>query len=176
MPAEQPYDAHEAFKKYLEANSGKPFNPAMTEAARSEIEGGRKSGYVIYGDEPDKLKIAESFPEGELFKTELTIQELRQAIEELTVTRQIFVDYLNSLESKDQQALKQKLQTTTLFQFEDSLAALPEQVQAALSTVAKYGYDGDISMFNLPEELAETIHKEKIILEHLENKSASVTD
>ena len=124
-----------------------------------------KRGYrATLKDEPEKSDIIKSYPQGELLKTDMTKEELQKAVAELTEARQIITSFMKSptVEGFD------NLHEMTLFDLEKSGLELPSEVNSAVGILAKYDFDGETNLWELPEEMKKIIEKDKLILENLE--------
>ncbi|MDP3741385.1 MAG: hypothetical protein Q8R08_03620 [bacterium] len=161
------YDAREAFLQYLEENKDKPIDPRAEKAGKRELELGAKGGFAVYGDEPDKKKKFAGAPEGELYKTDMTESELRQAVAELDQAKQVFVKHLDAQDLED----FRRARKLTLLELEENRLKLPADIVEAIHTLAKYDFEGEITLFNLPEAIDDQQRKYTRIADHLHNKS-----
>lgn len=166
MPRPSPEDLA-AFEEHLKANAGKQINPAAEKAAKREMELGAKGGYAVYGDEPDRRKIAASYPEGELLKTDMSEAELHRAVGELSGARNVFSGYLNNETVPGFDTPRQ----TTLFDVEDRLEELPDDLAEALNVVSKYDFNGETSLFELPDDIENLVRKYRRIEQRLRDKT-----
>ncbi|MEK9180914.1 MAG: hypothetical protein AAB871_01630 [Patescibacteria group bacterium] len=157
----------ESFKRYLEEQKGKPVDPRAVSAAQREMELGKKGDYPVYRDEPGKEVRMKGHPEGKLFETDMTEEELGQAISKLEEARKALIDFLEkpNLPGFDNP------KTVTLFYLEDQGVKLPKDISAATSTLAKYDFSGDLALFEVPEEINQVLERYTATLEHLKRKS-----
>jgi hypothetical protein len=162
-------EAREAFEKYLKENEGKPVSPIARDAARREMELGAKGGFAVYGDEPDKRKLAESYPEGELYKTDMSELELGQEVTNLTNARNVVVGYLNNPTVPGFDHPKD----TTILAVENLGSELPKDLASAISNMSKNEIHADVLLYDIPQEIEEVIKKYTIIAEHLHNKASN---
>ncbi len=63
-------DPKEEFRRHLEENEGKLFDPEIEAGARRELEVGRKGDYTVLRPEASREKRMDSFPQGRLSKEE----------------------------------------------------------------------------------------------------------
>lgn len=161
-----------AFEKHMQENQGKEIDPSIAEQAEKEMQLGKNRGFRTEPEkeEPTKQQIADSYPAGELFKTDMSEQELNNAVEELTQAREIFARHINSGIPKFENG-----GDTTLFELEDILQngsfESVEDLKNAMQVLNRYDFSGETSLFELPEQITESIKKYTTIAEHLHNKS-----
>jgi hypothetical protein len=160
------YNPREAFEKYKKEKeeTGVPIDPRAVTAGKREMELGEKGDFAVYADEPTRDKKIKSYPQGELLKTDMTKEELQKAVADLTLARQTITAFMEypTVEGFD------NLHKQTLFDLEKSGPELPEDVSESVSILAKYDFDGDINLWELPEEIKKVIDKDTLILQNLE--------
>lgn len=158
------YNAQEAFEKYKKEKDGQPIDPRAMAAGEREMELGKKGDYSVYGDEVSKSEKIKSYPQCELLKTDMTKEELQKTVSELTEARQIITSFMESptVEGFD------NLHEMTLFDLEKSGLELPDEVNSTVGILAKYDFDGEINLWELPEKMRKIIEKDKLLLENLE--------
>lgn len=141
-------------------------------AARQELALGKKGGYPVYGEEPNKHTQVQTYPEGELYKTELSETELERAVSELTEARQVLAGFLMQTRLPEFKNSK----TATLLNLEDNWEVLPESVNEARDTIVKYlDPDANTLLFDVPELIQEAIKKNQVILEHLRKQQSDIS-
>lgn len=167
---EEEYDPRKRFEEYLKENEGKPIDKLAEAAAKIELSEGQKIDYAVYKDEPDRKTKFKGYPEGELYKTNLSKQELEDEILNLSEAKKIIISFLEKpiIENEDFKITRE----TTLFDLEEKLKEGGTLISKTVSDLAKYDFDGYIALYDLPQEIEERIKKEKIILEHLDRKVA----
>lgn len=164
------YNSKEAFLKYKreQEEAGIPIDSRAIETGKKEMELGEKGGFPIYGDEPDKKERFKNEPEGTLYKTNLTVEELEEEILGLTVARKTIVLFLEKPSIEDFEITRE----TTLFDLENKLIGQTGELNKAVSDLSKYNFDGDTTLFDLPEEIKRIIGKDTLTLEHLQRKTS----
>ncbi len=163
----------DAYQRYLDSlpkdEKGKinaPVDPAAKAHALRELELSAKGGFPVEKDEPGREKTLESWPQGDLFVKDMTEPELVTAIDELKMARATVVKYMQTgnvlgFENKDQ------AQGTVLLDLEDRSAELPEDLRETISILAKYEFDGETNLYDLPAELEQKIMRFTVSLNHL---------
>jgi hypothetical protein len=162
------YDPKKRFEEYRKEMEGQPIDPRAVGAGKRELELGRKGGFPVYNDEPDKAAKFKGDPEGELFKTDLTAEELQEKISVLFKARENIISFLEKPTIENFEISRE----TTLFDLEDGQRGRVGELSQAISALAEHDFDGNIKLFDLPQEIRETIEKDGIILKHLKRQSA----
>jgi hypothetical protein len=158
----------EAFLKYQKEMEGKPIHPRMVDAAKREIEQGRKGDFAVYGDEPGKGELSRSYPKGELFRTNITENELEAEISGLSAARVAIASFLENPAVAGFTNAKE----FTLGDLNSALAELSPEVARAVSTLTKYHFDNKEPLYEIPETIAQAIEKNTATLEYLRRLSS----
>ena len=89
------------------------------------------------------------------------------AIQELAEAKEIFIYHLQNSDSPKFENVRE----TSLFNLEEEAHFLSADLKVAIQTLAKYDFNSEVTLFDLPQEIEDTIKKYTTIKEHLHNKS-----
>jgi hypothetical protein len=166
MPETQ--DPNEAFKQYLKEKEGQPIDTGAVAAANRELAVGAKSDFAVVRNEPDRETKMRTYPKGHEFKTDMSEGELKKAVDELTSARQVIINHLEH--SKDIPILKNP-EETSLYELEKRAEELPEDFAKAFQRIKiLLDPDGEMLLFDLPEEIKDTISNYKKALSGMQEK------
>ncbi len=154
-------DSVKRFEEYLKEKEGQPIDQRAVEAGKRELELGKKGGFPVYGDEPDREKLIASYPQRKLSEkesekeeeqelstekvveqcdpeTNLTERELEDAISELITAKKIIMSFVEEGKLKD--------------------GIIPDKLGLVMSKIVyKYGIHSTVNDF--PSKIGELISK-----------------
>jgi hypothetical protein len=156
------------FEKYLEDKKGEPITPIAKANAQREMELGAKGGYPVYGDEPSREKRFKNDPEGHLFETKLTKEDLEEEISDLGVAKRTIEFILKELMIEGVKIKREN----TLAELEEIRGNSLKDMWGAIITLKSCDFDDEIMLYDLPEMIDERIKKDIRILEHKRNKES----
>jgi hypothetical protein len=160
-------DPRQAFEQYLKEQEGKSIDPRAVAAANMEMELGAKSDFAVVKDEADRETRIKSYPKGHEFKTEMSEDELKEGIDALTLSYKVIVWNIEHPSG----GLLDKPEDVSLYDLEKHEKELPEDFREAFQTVVSWiDPEGEMTLFDLPEEIKETIVNYKKVLAGMQEK------
>ena len=170
----------EKFKKYqtILDEAGVPVGPEFAVEMEKEMEWGMreegltfggKTEYDPAGGELHKETKFKNEPEGDLYETGLTIEELEQEITDLAVARKTLILFLEKPTDKNLKITEK----TILADLENNPMALSEEMwENFVVVMMKYDFDDDVLLSDLVREIEKRIAKEGRILRHKQKKES----
>jgi hypothetical protein len=163
------YDPQEAFRKYLKEKEGQPVDPRAVSAGERELIHGKKGGFAVYGDEPDRNRVIASYPKGappekqELQETENHInkEKIEAQIKDLTEARQIITAFMEGLFGDFDSS------TLTLSDLTNNMIESSEDVKMAVNTLFENGFKASDELWSLPNGIIKKIEENKKLLQSL---------
>ena len=179
------YDPKKTFEDYLREKEGQPIDPRAVEAGKREFELGKKGGFAVYGDEPDREKLIASYPKGRLSERDVEIEEEEQDLStesailepsnkkktvgerhpEINLTEEELQDAISEL------TVAQRIIASFLEKGKLKQGEIPDKLELVMRKIDyKYGVKATLSDF--PKEIEKLIEKYTEALKYFQDKSS----